>query len=119
MDISGIELLDDPHIGADGYRYLGILQLDRTLSTKMKCKVTAEYTGRVKRLCTFKLNSRNRIRGINVWAIGVERYSAGILDWTINGLVNMDRRIWKILAMHGCLHIRSNVDRRYLLRKEG
>ena len=43
------------------------------------------------------------IDGINTWAVGVVRYSAGIVD----------------LAMNGCLHTRSNVARLYLPRKEG
>ena len=42
-------------------------------------------------------------------------FSAGILDWTTNKLVNMDRRIGKILPLHGCLH----VARPYLTWVEG
>ena len=40
---SGIELPDDQHIGEieeECYKYLGILQLDQTLNTKMKGKIT-------------------------------------------------------------------------------
>ena len=74
---SGIELPDDQHIGEieeEGYKYLGILKLDQTLNTKMKVKITSEYIRRVKKLC---------IDGINTWAVGVVRYSAGIVDWTM------------------------------------
>ena len=42
---SGIDLPDDKHIGEveeEGYKYLGILQLDKTLNTKMKDKITSE-----------------------------------------------------------------------------
>ena len=88
------------------------------LSTKVKGKVTVEYIGRVKKLCGSKPNGGNRIKGINVWAVGVVRYSANIVYWTINELVNKDRRARKILTMHGCLHTRSNVARLYLPRKE-
>ena len=56
---------------------------------------------------------------INTWAVGAIRYSAGILDWTMEDLVSMDRRTRKILAMNGCMHTRSNVARLYLSRKEG
>ena len=59
------------------------------------------------------------ISGINTWAVSVLRYSAGIVDWTVEELVSMDRRTRKILAMNGCMHTRSNVARLYLLRKEG
>lgn len=50
MDSSGIEVPDDQHtveLKENGYKYLGIFQLDKTLSTKMKGEVTAEYIGRV------------------------------------------------------------------------
>ena len=118
----GIELPDDQHIGEieeEGYKYLGILQLDQTLNTKMKVKITSEYIRRVKKSCRSKLNGGNLIDGINTWAVGVVRYSAGIVDWTVEEVANMDRRTRKILAMNGCLQTRSNVARLYLPRKEG
>ncbi|XP_068708265.1 uncharacterized protein [Montipora foliosa] len=118
---SGIELPDDQHIGEieeDGYKYLGILQLDQTLNTKMKGKITWKYIRRVKKLCRSKLSGGNLIDGINTWAVGVVRYSAGIVDWTMEEVANMDRITRKILAMNGCLHTRSNVARPYLPRKE-
>ena len=42
---SGIQLPDDQPIGEieeEGYKYLGILQLDQTLTTKMKRKITSK-----------------------------------------------------------------------------
>ena len=119
---SGIELLDDQHIGEieeEGYKYLGILQLDQTLYTKMKGKITLKYIRRVKKLCKSKLNGGNVVDGINTLAVGVVHYSAGIVDWTMEEVANMDRRSRKILAMNGCLHTRSNVARLYPPRKEG
>ena len=119
---SEIELPDDQHIGeieAEGYKYLGILQLDQTLNTKMKGKITTVYIRRVKKLCRSKLNGGNLIDGINTWAVGVVRYNAGIVDWTMEEVANMDRRTRKILAMNGFLHTRSNVARLSPPRKEG
>ena len=119
---SGIDLPDDQHIGEierEGYKYLGILQLDQTLNTKMKGKITSEYIRRVKKLCRSKLNGGNLICGINTWAVGVLRYSAGIVDWTMEEVASMDRKTRKILSMNSCLHTRSNVGRLYLPRKEG
>ena len=57
--------------------------------------------------------------GINAWAVSVLRYSAGIVDWTVDELVSIDRTTRKMLAMNGCMHTRSNMARLYLLRKEG
>ena len=122
VDSSGIDLPDDQHIGEigeEGYKYLGILQLDQNLNTKMKVKITSEYIRRVKKLCRSKLNGGNLIGGINTWAVGVVRCSAGVVDWTMEKMTSMDRRTRKILAMNGCLHTRSNVARLYLPRKEG
>ena len=119
---TGIELPDDQHIGEieeEGYRYLGILQLDQTLNTKMKGMITWKYIRRVKKLCRSKLNGGNLIDGIYTWAVGVVRYSAGIVDWTMEEVANMERTTRKILAMNGCLHTRSDVARPYLPRKEG
>ena len=59
------------------------------------------------------------IDGINTWAVGVVRYSAGIVDWIMEEIANMDRRTRKILEMNGCLHTRRNVARLYLPRKDG
>ena len=118
----GIEIPEDQHIGEveeEGYQYLCILRLDQTLNTKMKDKITAEYIRRVKKLCSSKLNRGNLIGGINTWAVGIACFSAGIVDWTMGEVANMDRRTRKILAMSGCLHTRSNVVRLYLPRKEG
>ena len=72
------------------YKYLGILQLDKTLNTKMKGKITSEYIRRVKKLCRSKLNGGNLICGINTWAVSVVRYSVGIVDWTVEEVVSMD-----------------------------
>ena len=85
----------------------------------MKRKITSEYIRRVKRLYQLRINGGNLIDGINTWAVGVVCYIAGIVDWTMEEVANMDRRTRKILAMNGCLHTRSDVARLYLLRKEG
>ena len=43
------------------YKYLGILQLNQNLNTKMKFKITSESIGRVKNLC-----SRSKLNGGNL-----------------------------------------------------
>ena len=55
------------------------------------------------------------IGGINTWAVGVVRYSARVVDWTIEEMASMDRRTRKILEMNGYLH----QEYLYLRRKEG
>lgn len=85
----------------------------------MKGKTTVEYIGRFKKLCRSKLNGEKRNNGINAWAVGVVLYSAGIMDWTVEELVSMGRKTWKILAMNCFIHTRSNVGRLYLPSKGG
>ena len=65
------------------------------------------------------MNGKKRINGINAWAVGVVLYSAGIMDWTIEELVSMGRKTWKILAMNCSTHTRRNVGRLYLPSKGG
>lgn len=51
---SGIDLPNHQHIGEineEGYKYLGMLQLDQTLDTKKKGKITSAYIRRVEKLC--------------------------------------------------------------------
>ena len=57
-----------------------------------------------------KFNGGNLVNGINAWAVGVVRYSAGIVDWTVEELVIMNTKTRKILAMNGCLHTRMSLD---------
>ena len=59
------------------------------------------------------------VQGINAWAVGVVRYSAGILDWTKEELQWMDIRTRKVLTMNGVLHRHGSVGRLYMKRKEG
>ena len=78
-----------------------------------------EYFRRVKKLLSSKLNSGNVIGGINAWAIGIIRYSAGIIDWNRKELRDMDVRTRKLMTLNGALHPRGNVGRLYLPRKNG
>ena len=102
-----------------GYKYLGIIQDDQIRHKEMKEKVEAEYLRRVKKLAKSKLYAGNMIAGINAWAIGVIRYTAGVLDWTNQDMKRMDIRTRKVMTMNGALHPRASVDRLYLKRSEG
>ena len=68
---------------------------------EMEEKIEKEYLRRVKLLARSKLYAGNLICGINAWAIGVVRYTAGILDWTEIDLKKMDVKTRKILSMAG------------------
>ena len=106
-------------VDEEGYKYLGVLQNENTMNRVMKDRVRDEYFRRVKLLAKSKLYARNLIAGINAWAIGVVRYSAGIIDWTKNDLEHMDKKTRRILTMNGAFNRKSGVGRLYLKRKEG
>ena len=80
----GIKLPDEKVIKSlqdnKGYKYLGILQVDRVRGQEMKDNITKEYKRRVRKVLETKLNGENMIKGINIWAVSLIRYSAAFLD---------------------------------------
>ena len=96
-----------------------MLQQDSFLCKEMKKKVKEEYFRRLVCLLKSQLYAGNLIAGINAWAIGVVRYSAGVLGWGKVELKKMDTKTRRIMTMHGAFHRKSNVGRLYLKRKDG
>jgi hypothetical protein len=101
------------------YKYLGVLEADRMKMEDMKEKVKTEYYKRVRKVLESKLNGGNVVKAINVWAVAAVRYTAGILDWTVKELKEMDRKTRKLMTMNRALHPKADVDRLYLPREEG
>ena len=62
--------------GADkeGYKYLEILERADICQEKMKKKVQKEHHKRVKAVLKSKLNGRNVINAVNIWAVETVRY---------------------------------------------
>ncbi len=106
-------------IDENGYKYLGIVEMDKIKETDMKDKFASEYKRRLKLVLKSKLNGRNKILAINTWAVSVLRYGAGILKWTKDELKKMDRKSRKIMTIHGAFHPKSDTDRLYLTREKG
>ena len=119
----GIELPNQDKIRTlaenDTYKYLGILEADTIKQVEMKNEIQKEYLRRTRKLLETKLKSRNLIKGINIWAVPLVRYSGPILKWTRDELRQMDQRTRKLMTMHKGLHPRDDVDRLYVSRKEG
>ena len=63
-----------------------------------------------------KLNGKNKITAINVWAVAVFRYKAGILQWKESEL--KERKARKTMAMYRALHPKSDVGRLCVKRTE-
>ena len=71
------------------------------------------------KLLVTELHSRNLIKKINTWAVSFVRYSAPFWKWTREEIQQMDPRTRKLMTMHKALHLRKDVDRLYVPRKEG
>ena len=117
LELPSGEVMAD--VEEEGYKYLGVLQTDDFMYTEMKKKVKKEYFRRLKLLLKSQLYAGNLIAGINAWAIGIVRYTAGVLDWGKVELKKVDEDTRRMMTMHGAFHRNSSVGRLYLKRKDG
>ena len=121
--IDGMELPNQDKIKTlaknETYKYLNILETDTIKQVKMKEKIQKEYLRKTRKLLETKLNSRNLIKGINTLAVPLVRYYGPFLKWTRDKLKQMDQRTRKLMTMHKALHPRDDVNRLYVLRKDG
>ena len=118
----GIKLPNREEMGEpddEGYKYLGVLELDDIMCREMKNKVKDTYLKRLRLLLKSKPNSRNMLSAINSWAVAVVRYSAAFIGWTKEETQELDRQTRKLLVQSNALHSKSNVLRVYMRRKEG
>ena len=106
-------------IDEKGYKYLGMLEIDKVMEEEMKSRTRDEYFRRLRLLLKSKLNGRNKIAGINTWAVSLLRYGAGVIMWIVEELKSLDRKTRKLLTIHGVFHPRSDIDRLYVPRKRG
>ena len=108
MKSDGIKVPDGKEMKSlnegDGYKYLGVTEADEIKKKEIKEKVGKVYKRRFRKVLGTKLSGENVIKGINIWAISLLRYSAAILDWTKEELQQLDRRTRKLLTMHKGLH---------------
>ena len=90
LELPSGEVMKD--VDQDGYKYLGVLQTDVMMTKEMKKKVRDEYFRRLKLLLKSQLYAGNLIAKINAWAIGIVRYTAGVLEWTKKELKQIPER---------------------------
>ena len=101
------------------YKYLSILEADAIKQMEMKDKIWKEYLRRTRKILETKLSSRNLIKGMNIWAVPLIRYSGPFLKWTRDELRQMDPRTRKLMTMNKALHPKDDAGRLYVPRKEG
>lgn len=47
-----------------------------------------------------EISEGNVIEAINIWAVPIIHYTAGIIDWTQMELDNLDQKTRKLMIMH-------------------
>ena len=101
----GIELPDGKVIKSlqedENYKYLRILEADKFLEEKMKLNNLKEYIRRIRKVLKSKLNGRDLVCGVNIWAVSLLRYSAAFVSRRKGKLQAIDRKARKLLFF-GC-----------------
>jgi len=59
------------------------------------------------------------VKTINPYAVPILKYSAGIVNWSLNELDDIDCKRRKLMTIHKGLHPKSDVHHLYLPRKSG
>jgi len=102
-----------------GYKYLEVLEANQIKQEEMKDNTRTEYFRQVKRVLRSKLNGGNMISAINIWAVSLVRYTAGIVNQRKDELEAMDRWTRKLMTTYNSLYPRDDVDRLHVPTKEG
>ena len=123
MKSVGIELPDGKVIislqEVESYKYLRILEADKSLEEKMKLNVSKEYIRRLRKVFKSKLTGGSLVRGFNTWAVSLLRYSAAFVSWRKSKLQAINRKTRELFTIYEALHPQSDIDRLYIPRKEG
>ena len=101
------------------YKYLGIKQMHKSKITDVKNEIKKTLSQRVIKILKSQLNSNNKFKAINTWAIPVLTYSFGIIKWSKTELEAIERHMRRQLTMFGLHHPRSSVARLCVSRKHG
>ena len=95
----------------ESYKYLGILEADKSLEEKMKLNVSKEYIRRLRKVLKPKLNVANLVCGVKTWAVSLLRYSVAFVSLRKSELQAIDRKTTKLFTIYGALHPKSDVNR--------
>ena len=69
------------NVDEDGYKYLGVIEIDQIKQKEMKELLRKEYFRRISKVLKSNLNGKNVITAMNTWGVAVLRYGAGIINW--------------------------------------
>ena len=98
-------------IDEGGHKYLGMLEYNKVKEKEIKTEFVREYKRRIRLILISKLNGKNKMKAINSWTVAILRYGAGVLEWRVDELKELDKKTQKLLTIHKELHPKSDVDR--------
>ena len=101
------------------YKYIGIEESFDIQHKNKKEKLKKEYLRRLRLVLGTELSAKNKIQAIGSLAVPVLRSSFGIVNWHQEELQKLDWKTRKLLTIHGQHHLKANVDRLYVPRKQG
>ena len=114
----GLAILDNSTISAlpyeEAYWYLGVLESDDFHHETMKNLLTTKYNYCVKKILSSCLSGKHIIRAINIFAVPLLRYSAGLIKWTLQELQQLDVKTRKLLSLYHAFSVNSDVNRLYV-----
>ena len=66
-----------------------------------------------------ELNAKNKLEAINTLAIPLVTYSFSVINWNLEEIRRMDKKIRKPLTLNRMHYPKADVNRMYVPRKEG
>ena len=100
------------------YKYLGIDEGNGMQHAKMKEIIRKECYRRIRAIIHNKLNAKNKLEAINTLATPAVTYSFNVINWNLEEIKRMDRKIQKLLTLNRMHHPKVDANRMYVPRKE-
>ena len=82
------------------YKYVGIPQSHGNHDEEVRKTATSEYHQRIRQILKNQLSGKNKIHAINMYALPVIRYPAGIVSWPKEDMEAADVKTRKLLTMY-------------------
>ena len=100
-------------------KYLGMEEGDGIQHRNMKEKIRKERYRRVRTMLQSELNAKNKLETINTLAIPVVSYSFNEVNWNLEEMKRIDRKIRKLMTLNRMHHPKADgVECIYLEKKE-
>jgi len=103
----------------DAYLYSGREDSHDREHKNEKEKLKKEYLRRLRLVWGTDLSSKNKIQASGSLALPVLSYHFGIFNWHHKEVQKLDRKMRKLLTIHGQHHLKADSDHLYVPRKQG